>query len=79
MINAIPLVVAIFYDFDNFMPCIQHMLNLAKTLGFKTKNLKTDIIKEQIEQIWANRILARLDELFANNPDWWHFTAVIFS
>ncbi len=50
-----------------------------KKLGLKIKNLKTDIVKEQIKQIWANKTLARLDELFANNPDWLHFITVIFS
>ncbi len=52
------------------MPCAWHMLNLIKKLGLKIKNLKIDIVKERIEQIWANKILAGLDELFANNLNW---------
>ncbi len=79
IVEAIPLAMAIFWDLGNFVLCARHTLNLAKKLGLKTKNLKTVIVKERIEQIWANRTLARLDELFANNPDWWNSTAVIFS
>ncbi len=79
MVEPILLVTAIFWDPGNFVPYARHILNLAKKLGLKTKNLKTDILKEQIEQIWANRILAGLDEFFANNPDWWNSKAVIFS
>ncbi len=69
IIKAIPLAIAIFWYPSNFVPCVWHTLNLAKKLGLKTKNLKTDIVKEQIEQIWANRILTRLDKLLANNQD----------
>ncbi len=79
MVEAIPLAAAIFWDLGNFVLCTWHMLNLAKKLGLKTKNLKTDIVKERIEQIWANRTLAGLDKLFANKPDWWNSTAIIFS
>ncbi len=79
MVEAISLAAAIFWDPGNFVLYAWHTLNLAKKLGLKTENLKTDIVKERIEQIWANRILAALDELFANNPDWWNSTVVIFS
>ncbi len=79
MVETISLATAIFWDPGNFVPCTWHTLNLAKKLGLKTKNLKADIVKERIEQIWANRTLAELDELFANNMDWWKSTAVIFS
>lgn len=70
IVEAILLATAIFGDPGNFVPCARHILNLVKKLGFKTKNLKIDIVKKQIEQIWANGILAELDKLFANNLDW---------
>ncbi len=69
MVEDIPLTTAIFWEPGNFVLCARHTLNLAKKLGLKTKNLKTDIVKERIEQIWANRTLTGLDKLFANNPD----------
>ncbi len=69
MVDAIPLAMTIFGDLGNFVFYAWHTLNLVKKLGLKTKNLKTNIVKERIEQIWANRILAGLDKLFAN-PDW---------
>ena len=78
MVKAIPLTAAIFWD-PNFVLRTRHTLNLAKKLGLKTKNVKNNLVKERIRQIWANRIMAGLDKLFANNPDWWHSIAVIFS
>ncbi len=47
MVETIPLAVAIFWD-PNFLPCTRHILNLAKKLGLKMKNLRADIIKKQI-------------------------------
>lgn len=55
------------------------MLNFTKKLGLKIKNIKNDLVKERIEQIWAIRIMAELDKLFANNLDWWYSTTIIFS
>ncbi len=77
MVEAIPLAAAIFWD-PNFLLCPKHTLKLAIKLGLKTKNLKAEIVKERIGQIWANRKIAELDLLFKNNPDWWHSTVVIF-
>ncbi len=37
------------------------------------------MVKEQIGQIWANKMIAELDTLFTNNPDWWQATTVIFA
>ena len=31
-----------------FVFCLWHILNLVKKLAFKTKNLKSDIVKERI-------------------------------
>lgn len=45
------------------------MFNLAKKLDLKTKNVKNNLVKEQIEQIHTNKIIARLDKLFTNNLD----------
>ncbi len=78
MVEAIPLAAAIFWD-PNFTLCTRHTLNLAKKLGLKTKNLRADIVKERIGQIWTHRTIAELDLLFKNNPDWWHSIAVIFA
>ena len=36
---------------------LKYIINLVKKLGLKTRNLKTNIIKEQIEQIQANKII----------------------
>ncbi len=73
-----PTGAAIFWD-PNFLLCPKYTLKLAKKLGLKTKNLKAEIVKERIRQIWMNRTIAELDLLFKNNPDWWRSTAVIFA
>ena len=78
MVEAIPLATAIFWD-PNFALCPRHILNLARKLGLKTKKLKAEVINKRIGQIWANRIIAELDLLFINNPEWWRFTVVIFA
>ncbi len=78
MVKAISLAAALFWD-PNFLLCPRHILNLVKKLGLKTKNLKVDIVKERIGQIWANKTIAELDVLFTNNPDWWQSTVVIFA
>ncbi len=76
--EVIPLAAAIFWD-PYFLLCPKHTLKLAKKLGLKTKNLKAEIVKERIEQIWVNKIIAELDLLFKNNLNWWRSTAVIFA
>ncbi len=78
MMKAIPLAATIFWD-PNFLLYTKHTLKLAKKLGLKTKNLKAEIVKERIWQIWANRMIAELDLLFKNDPDWWRSIAVIFA
>lgn len=67
MIKAILLAATLFWD-PNFLLCSKHTLNLTKKLGLKTKNLKADIVKRQIGEIWANKIIVELDILFTNNP-----------
>ena len=52
------------------MLCPRHTLSLAKRLGLKTKSVKVDLVKAQIGEIWANRMIIELDVLFTNNPDW---------
>ena len=69
MVGAIPLAAAVFWD-PSFVLCLRHTLNLTKKLDLKTKNLKSDIIKERIQKIRANRIMVQLDELFKSNLDW---------
>lgn len=78
MVEAILLAATIFWD-PNFMMCNRHTLNLTKKLGLKKKNLKVEIVKERIEQILDNKTIAKLNLLFTNNPDWWHFIAIIFT
>ena len=78
MVKVIPLAATLFWD-HNFLLCPRHILNLANKLGLKTKSLKVDLVKAQIGEIWANRIIAELDILFTNNPDWWQETAVILA
>lgn len=79
MVETILLAVAIFWNPSNFVPYAWHTLNLAKKLDLKIQNLKTNIVKERKKQIWTNKILAGLDKLFANNPNWWPSTTVILS
>ncbi len=78
MVEAISLAAAIFWD-SNFLLCPKYTLKLAKKFELKTKNLKAEIVKERIGQIWANRIIAELDLLFKNNLDWWRSTTIIFA
>ena len=54
------------------------MLNLAKKLGFKTRNLSSALVKESIQSIWANKIIGQLNALFEKNPNWWSATTVIY-
>ncbi len=68
MVKTILLAIAIFYD-PNFLLCTRYTLNFAKKLELKTKNLRVDIIKERIRQIWAYKMIAKLDPLFTNNLD----------
>ena len=69
MIEAIPLVGTSFWDL-NFLLYPKYILNFVKKLELKTKNLKANIVKKQIRQIWAIKIIAKLDILFINNLDW---------
>ena len=66
MVEAIPLAAAIFWD-PNFALWPRHTLNLARKLGLKTKRLKAELVNERIRQFWANRIIAKLNQLFKNN------------
>ncbi len=68
MVKVIPLAATIFWD-SNFLLCPKHTLKLVKKLGLKTKNLKAEIVKEWIEQIWVNKTIAELDLIFKNNPN----------
>lgn len=77
MIKAILLAAAIFW-YPNFVLGTQHTFNFIKKFGLK-KNFKNDLVKKQIKQIQKNRIIARLDKLFANNLNWWHFIIIVFS
>ena len=69
MVKVIPLAAVLFWD-HNFIFCLRYTLNLAKKLGLKTKRLKTNIVKEYIQKILANRTIAQLDKLFNENSDW---------
>lgn len=50
MIETILLAATIFWD-SKFLLYTRHTLNLIKKLDLKTKNLKANVIKEQIGQI----------------------------
>lgn len=67
--ETIPLAVTIFKN-SNFLLYPQHTLKLAKKLMLKIKNLKVEIVRQQIRQIWASKIIAKLDLLFKNNLNW---------
>lgn len=68
MIEIISLVMPIFWDCI-FVLCPWNTLNLVKKLGLKIKNFKSDIVKECIQKIWANKIITQLNKLFNNNSD----------
>lgn len=68
MVKAILLIDTIFWD-SHLLLYFKHIFKLTKKFGIKMKNLKAKIVKEQIEQIWANKIIAKLDLFFTNNPD----------
>ena len=68
IVEAIALAITLFWD-PNFLLYPRHTLNLAKKLRLKTKSLKIDLVKEQIGEIWANKIITELDILFTNNPN----------
>ena len=72
------LAAAIFWD-PNFALCPRHTLHLARKLGLKTKRLKAKVVNERMGQMWANKIIAELDLLFTNNPEWWRSISVIFA
>ena len=61
------------------MSCPRHMLNLAKKMGLKTRNLSSTLVKERILLIWANKPIEQLDALFKENLDWWSATVIIYS
>lgn len=42
------LLAATIFSKHNFVLCFWHVLNLIKKLGFKTKNIKNDLIKKRI-------------------------------
>ena len=77
MIEAIPLVAAIFWDL-NFVLYSRYIFNLARKLGLKTKRLKVIVLNRWMGQIWANKIIEELNLLFRNNPEWFHSIAIIF-
>ena len=54
------------------------MLNLAKKIGLKTRNLSSALVKEYIQSIWANKTIGQLYALFKEKPDWWSVTTVIY-
>ena len=68
IVETIPLPAAIFWD-PNFVPCPRYTLNLAKKMGFKTRNLSGALFKERIQSIWANKTIGQLEALFKENPD----------
>ena len=68
MVEAIPLA-AVFFQDPNFLLCPRHILNLAKKLGLKNKNLKINLVKAQISEIWVNKTITELNILFTNNSD----------
>ena len=68
LVKAIPVAVAIFCNFK-FLLCTRNTLNFTKKLRLKIKNLRVNIIKEWIEQIWAYKIIAKLNLFFTKNSD----------
>lgn len=48
---------------EGSVPCPRQTLHLAKKLGLKTRHVKSTIVKERIELVWGNKIIAGLDGL----------------
>lgn len=76
--EAIPLAATLFWD-PSFLPCPRHTLKLATKLGLRTRTIPSNLVKERIEIIWANKTISQLDRLFKDNPDWWTATAIIYA
>ena len=78
IIKAIPLASALFWDLS-FAPYTRHTLKLAFKLGLRTNKIKSGVMKERIEAVWANRTISLLDRLFRDNPEWWIATAIVYT
>ena len=68
IIKAIPLAAALFWD-PLFALCTCHTMKLVFKLGLKTNRIKSNIVKEKIEAVWANKTVNLLYRLFKDNPE----------
>ena len=69
IIEAIPLVAALFWD-PSFAPCICHTMKLPFKLDLRTNRIKSGVVKERFEAVWANITVSLLDRLFRDNLEW---------
>ena len=76
IIEAIPLVAALFWD-PSFMPCTCYTMKLAFKLGLKTTKIKSGVVKEKIEAVWAHKTVTLFNRLFRDDPEWWTTTAIV--
>lgn len=44
-------------------------MKLAFKLGLKMQGITSDMVKERIELVWANKTINQLDQLVWNNPE----------
>ena len=78
IIEAILLAAALFWD-PFFAPCTCHIMKLAFKLGLRTNRIKSGIVKERIEAVWANKTINLLDRLFRDNLEWWTANAIVYA
>ena len=78
IIEAILLAAALFWD-PSFAFCTRHTIKLAFKLGLNTNRIKSGMVKERIEAVWANRTVSLLDRFFRDNPEWWTATTIVYA
>lgn len=64
------VLLATLYWVKNFKPCNKHMYVLAKKVSLVTRNISVKILELQLEKIWKNRELAKLEKLVSKIEDW---------
>lgn len=57
------------YLVKNFKPYDKHIRILAKKIGLVTRNISAKIFRLQLEEIWKNRELAKLEKLMSKKEN----------
>ena len=62
IMEVTPLTAILFWDLL-FVFCLRHTMKLTSKLGLRTRSIASEVIKEKIELVWANRTIRQLDHL----------------